>query len=212
MGRKTSRRPPLDWYQHSYPLDELPEVLPHYAGADDAYISQNRFYGSRSVARLAQLSSLYADVDFYTRPDLAAMHPRGVLEEALAVLERAKIPRPSLAVATGRGLSLVWTHEPVPRSALPRWSACQRRIHDALKHLGADPLAKDAARVFRLVGTRNSKTGIAVEALWVDPAGPWEFGDLADEILPLSREQLEELRAPPARPDAESAQGRQEAR
>lgn len=78
-------------------------------------------------------------VDFYTRPDLAAMHSRGVLEEALATLERAKIPRPSLAVATGRGLSLVWTHEPVPRSALPRWDACQRRIHDVLKHLGADP-------------------------------------------------------------------------
>ncbi|MDP9440091.1 MAG: hypothetical protein M3P49_15355 [Actinomycetota bacterium] len=194
LGRKTKARPPYNWHQHSYALEELPEVLPRYLGAEDVYISQNRFYGSRSVSRLAELSSLYADVDFYKRPDLAPMHPRGVLKEAFAALERARIPRPSLAVATGRGLSLVWLHEPVPRPALPRWDACQRHIHEALKGLGADPMAKDAARVFRLVGTRNSKTGVRVETLWVDPKGAWSFDDLAEEILPLSREELEELR------------------
>lgn len=195
LGRKTQGCPPYNWQQHSYSLEELPEVLPRYLGAEDVYVSQNRFYGSRSVARLAELSSLYADVDFYNRPHLASMHPRGVLEEAFAALERARIPAPSLAVSTGRGLSLVWLHEPVPRPALPRWDACQRYIHEALKGLGADPLAKDAARVFRLVGTRNSKTGASVEALWVNPKGPWNFDDLAEEILPFTREELEELRA-----------------
>jgi len=64
LGRKTPHRPPLNWHQHSYSVDELAEVLPEYAGAEDVYISQNRFYGSRSVARLAQLSSLYVDVDY----------------------------------------------------------------------------------------------------------------------------------------------------
>jgi len=195
VGRKTRDRPPLNWHQRSYPFDELSEVLPGYRGADDAYISLNRFYGSRSVSNLAQLSSLYADVDFYNRPALTAMHPRGVLEEVLATLERERIPVPSLAVATGRGLSLVWAHGPVPRQALPRWNACQRRLHDALKVLGADPMAKDAARVFRIVGTRNSKTGAPVEALWTKPGGPWDFDDLADEILPHTREELAELRA-----------------
>jgi hypothetical protein len=195
LGRKIQGKPPYNWHQRSYSLDELPEVLPRHLGATDVYISQNRFYGSRSVSRLAQLSSLYADIDFYSRPDLAQMHPRGVLEEALAALERTRIPSPSLAVATGRGLSLVWLHEPVPRPALPRWNACQRCIHEALKGLGADPMAKDAARVFRIVGTRNSKTGAPVEAIWVQPGEPWDFDDLADEILPHTRDELAELRA-----------------
>lgn len=103
LGRKIQGRTSPNWHQHSYSFDDLLEVLPRHLGDEDVYISQNRFYGSRSVSRLAQLSSLYADVDFYNRPDLVLMHPRGILEEAFAALERAQIPAPSLAVSTGRG-------------------------------------------------------------------------------------------------------------
>jgi hypothetical protein len=115
---------------------------------------------------------------------------------AFEELERVRIPRPSLAVATGRGLALVWRHDPVPRPALPRWSLCQNHIFKALKGLGADPSARDAARVLRLVGTRNSKAETAVHAVWEDDAeGTWTFDALTNEILPYTREELEELRA-----------------
>jgi len=163
---------------------------------DDVYISQNRFYGTRAVSRLAELSSLYADVDYYKHSDLNGMHPLGVVELAFAELQRSKIPRPSLAVSTGRGLALIWRHYPVPRVVLPKWKLCQEYIFEALKGLGADPLARDAARVLRLVGSRNSKSGTIVEAIWEEHGEAiWEFGDLADEILPLSRRELEERRA-----------------
>jgi hypothetical protein len=52
------------------------------------------------------------DLDYYKRPELAEMHAAGVLDLALESLVREKIPRPSLAMATGRGLALVWRHEP----------------------------------------------------------------------------------------------------
>src|SRR5215216_668047 len=139
---------------------------------------------------------MYSDLDFYKTPHLAETHPRGVLELAMEDLEGARIPRPSLAVATGRGLALVWRHESVPRATLPKWSLCQDHIFGALKGLGADPSARDAARVLRLVGSRNSKSGTTVEAIWEDFGEViWGFSDLTDEILPLSREQLEERRA-----------------
>jgi hypothetical protein len=171
-------------------------VLPAYSGVDDVYISQNRFWGARSVARLAELSALYVDVDYYKHPDLSGMHPLGVVELAFADLQRSKIPRPSLAVSTGRGLAFIWRHESVPRFVLPKWNLCQDYIFDALKGIGADPSAKDAARVLRLVGSRNSKAGTVVEAVWEEQGEAiWEFGDLADEILPLSRKELEERRA-----------------
>jgi hypothetical protein len=65
-----------------------------------------------------------------------------------------------------------------------------------LKGLGADSSARDAARMLRLVGSRNSKSGTTVEAIWEEHGeSTWEFGDLVDEILPLTREELEELRA-----------------
>ena len=184
------------WQQHSYERGQLDQVLPAYSGVDDVYISQNRFYGTRAVSRLAELSSLYADVDYYKHSDLNGMHPLGVVELAFAELQRSKIPRPSLAVSTGRGLALIWRHYPVPRVVLPKWKLCQEYIFEALKGLGADPLARDAARVLRLVGSRNSKSGTIVEAIWEEHGEAiWEFGDLADEILPLSRRELEERRA-----------------
>ena len=65
-----------------------------------------------------------------------------------------------------------------------------------LKSLGADSQAKDAARVLRLVGTRNSKSGTLVETIWQDSGDEvWEFDGVANEILPFSRQELQELRA-----------------
>jgi len=197
LARKTGLEPPDDWHQRSEPAEKLYEVVPAYDGLSDVYISQNRFYGSRKADRLAELSALFTDLDYYNIPALARMHSLGVLELALENLERARIPRPSLAIATGRGIALVWRHEPVPGYVLPKWNRPQKEIYEALEDLGADPAALDAARVLRLVGTYNSRSGALVETIFedLDLEYVWPFGDLADEILPLTREELEERRA-----------------
>jgi hypothetical protein len=61
--------------------------------------------------------------------------------------------------------------------------------------LGADPGAKDAARVLRLVGSYNSKSGKWVESIFENLDDVWEFGDLADEILPVPQEKFEKQRS-----------------
>ncbi|MCA1737841.1 MAG: hypothetical protein LC740_03135 [Actinobacteria bacterium] len=184
-----------DWEQNPYKTHELDEVLPAYSGLDDVYISQNRFYGSRKSNRIAELCALYADLDYYKVPHLAEIHPKGVLDLALEALRQAKIPPPSLVISTGRVLALVWRHEPVPGAALSRWTRCQNRIFEALQELGADPGAMDAARVLRLVGTYNSKSGKLVETIFENLDEVWDFGELADEILPSTQEQFEEQQA-----------------
>jgi hypothetical protein len=88
---------------------------------------------------------------------------------------------------------LVWLHTAVPRRALPRWHACQREIFETLREYGADPKATDAARVLRLIGTQNSRAGTFVEAL-TGVGAVWDFDDLVNEILPLSRAALTALR------------------
>jgi hypothetical protein len=98
---------PDDWQQHAYPTQDLCEVLTSYGGVLDAYISQNRFWGPRAISRLARLSAMYADLDYYKIPKLAGMPAMGVLELALEDIQRAKIPHPSLVIAMGRGLALV---------------------------------------------------------------------------------------------------------
>ncbi len=195
LGQKNGLKPLDDWNQHSYPPEKLYEVVPAYSGLDDVYITQNRFYGARAVSRLAELSALYTDLDYYKIESLAQMSAKGVMELALEALLQSRIPYPSLGLTTGRGIALVWRHEPEARSALPKWNLCQSEIYDALKPMGADALARDAARVLRLSGTYNSKSKNLVESIFENRNYVWGFGELADEILPLTSEELEERRA-----------------
>jgi hypothetical protein len=192
VAQKNHLEPPDDWKQTSHSVEELYEVLPDYAGMTDIYITQNRFRGTRATSRIAELSALYSDLDYYKIPELADMHPVAVRDLALDALLQAQIPFPSLVIFTGQGLALVWRHEPVRGYLLPKWHRCQQEIFEALKPLGADPGAIDAARVLRLVGTCNSKSGKLVETIFENLDEVWEFGDLADEILPLTHNEFEE--------------------
>jgi len=182
------------WRSLAVKVDELAEALASYAGMTDVYLSQNRFWGHRRVvAQVAQLDACFIDVDFYRIPSLADRPAFAVLELILHQLEEAVIPAPSFAVDTGRGLALVWLLYPVPRQALPRWNAVQKHLAHTLRDVGADPMARDAARFLRLVGTVNSKNRRLVETL--DNAGTvWDFDTFADEVLPMTREEIQAAR------------------
>jgi hypothetical protein len=195
----------------SVPISDLGYAVRQLEGAPDVYLTQNRFLGRRRrVSRLAELDALFVDLDYY-KTACADAHPRHVLSLALDALEARRIPSPSFAIATGRGLALVWLHRPVPRAALPRWRACQQVLGHTLRHLGADRLASDAARVLRLVGTRNSRSETLVEGM-TSVGEAWHFDRLADEILPLERAELVALRLERARRRATGKGGPRPAR
>ncbi len=181
------------WRERVQGVEAALEMLKYSRGQENVYLSTQRFRGRRRVAYLLSLSELYADLDYYRVPELADAEPGKVLDLALKTLRAAGKPEPSLAISSGRGLYLLWLHDPLPRSALPRWTACQREICQALKPLGADPMAVDSARVLRVVGTLHSKSGAMVEAM-TPAGGVWEFNKLADQVLPLTRAELHDLR------------------
>ena len=188
-----ARRDQGRWLETRLKVPELPWAVRELAGAPEVYLSQNRFKGPRKIAYLWQLDALWVDLDFHKVPQWADKPPESMWEWCKDVLEAEGIPRPTLTVATGRGLALIWTHQPIPRPALPRWNACQQRLYRAFKPLGADRGALDAARVLRIVGTRHARSGQLVRAL--TPTGDaWDFDALADELLPLTRGALSDLR------------------
>ena len=148
------------------------------------------------MQHLASVGLLFIDVDCYK----VGMSPEQAENLLLLRCEEDGFPLPSLIVRSGRGLQVKWLlKSPLPRFALPRWNACQRELVNRFLDLGADPAAKDASRVLRLVDTVNTKSNSVVTVSWANPTGTgeveaYDFEYLCEFVLPLSRDQLAALR------------------
>lgn len=144
--------------QRHYRPEQLAEQLTNYMG-EDIYYSQNTFYKpQRRIENIRQLRNLYIDLDCY----LLNYDPDFIVRKLELEYFRQSVPEPNLIIFSGRGVVLIWLIEPVPYKALPLWNAVQRYLLDQLKDVGSDPKASDAARVFRLAGSINSKNGAEV--------------------------------------------------
>lgn len=144
--------------QYHYKPTELATELTKWLG-EDVYFSQNTFYKPfRRIENIRQLRSLYVDVDCY----LLNYEPEWILGKLELEYFKESIPDPNLVIFSGQGLVLIWFIDPVPYKALPLWQSVQNYLVDKLKGLGGDAKAVDAARVFRIAGSVNSKNGQAV--------------------------------------------------
>ena len=193
------------WRERPVKLPDLPDAVAGFAGRRDVYLSQGRFSGRRRIATLRELGVAFVDLDFH-KTEWAGRRPESVAWAVRQACDDAAIPEPWL-LATGRGLLALWPHDAVPRQALPRWQAVQRHLVDSLRGFGADPLARDAARVTRLVGTVNSKSGEPVRLVHEPRTSRWAFDDLAHEVLPVARGELHSLQAERARRRANGRAG-----
>lgn len=98
----------------------------------NSYFSVNSFSRpQRSTATLYRLNALYVDIDW---------HGKSVdYQVVLEVLERCffgtKVPSPTHAVFTGRGLQLFWQLEHAPKQALKFWMMIEHLIADELSEI-----------------------------------------------------------------------------
>lgn len=144
------------WLQQHCKPEELPEILSAWLG-DDVYFSQNTFrIPKRRIEHIEQLRSLFVDIDCY----LFNYAPGWVLGHLDTTLFDANtLPIPNLIIFSGRGIVLIWKINPAPKAELPLWNTIQDHFGNSLKSLGGDLKALDAARVFRIAGSVNSKNG-----------------------------------------------------
>ena len=129
---------------------------------EDVYISMSTFYKPmRRIENIKELTCNFIDLDTY--------NTKFTKTQILMNLEdnyfNRSIPRPSLIIDSGRGLTLGWTIERVPYMALPLWKSIQEYLYSQLKEFGADRKALDATRVLRVPGSINSKSGTRVKIL-----------------------------------------------
>jgi hypothetical protein len=185
--------------QHSYRLSDMPQVIEALDPNRDTWISQAEFFRpNRRVVYLLRLNLCFVDLDTYKtpwkvyKPDVMASVIRGFCQDE-------DIPEPSLILYSGRGLQVKWLFEkPLPRAALPRWNAIQKQLVASLERFGADPGARDASRLLRLVDTINTRSGERVRVLWVNDregeVSHYGFDYLAESILPIDRDTLRKQR------------------
>ncbi|GEL42895.1 MULTISPECIES: hypothetical protein [Methylobacteriaceae] len=196
------------------------------------HISMQRFYGARGSTSLVQVNSLIADVDCHDKAAFLGLSPEEMAGILIERLRAAGKPLPSYIVFSGRGLHLVWLHQPLMATAgvAGRHRAVQRWLvgpkdgkpsttvrtkggtrlqdpeviaHETMmaavwKGTGIDRAAIDTARVLRLAGSYNGKSGKVARLVW--PAS-WadverhDFEDLAAAYLPFSRDEMACLKA-----------------
>lgn len=178
---------------HSLTDENASAVIPLFVDELDVYITPNEFYGWRKISNLHSLHAFYIDIDCHDvdySNDNDVLRIPTLVSTTLDNLERAGIPDPNCIVYSGRGIHLYWLLEPTHAKALPRWQACQRRLVDVCN---ADRQSADATRVLRLVGSINSKTNAKVRAEQRHNR-VFKFDWLHDQIMPLARQELAEIR------------------
>jgi len=166
---------------------------------EDVYVSQAVFAEpNRREASLYSVAALFSDIDFRSASRVlgagGGWTSKGILDQLLRVLDEHSLPRPSYALASGRGLHLKWLTEPLPSQAMPRWKACMRKLCDLLAPWGADQNARDCSRVLRPIGSWNSRARAQVKEVWRNSGeqggiAVYKFDDIAAAVLPASREE-----------------------
>ena len=184
--------------QSAHRLGDMPTVLGLIDPNRDTWLSQAEFFQpNRRIVNLARIGLLFADLDTYRTDWAAGRSPEQLADSVLYFCHQEGIPTPSLLVFSGRGIQAKWLLEgAVPRSALPRWNACQRYLVDRLKVAGADVGAKDASRVLRLIDTVNTKSGEICRVVHVESGADgqpvrYNFEYLAEVLLPVARWDIE---------------------
>lgn len=177
--------------QRSFRVSQMSDVIRAIDKDRNTWISQSDFFmPTRRIIHLKSLNLCFVDLDYYYTDTYEFWEPERVSAALLYAIEDAdvQVPPPSLIISSGQGLQIKWILEKsLPRQALPRWNAMQRVFVERLSSFGADPKAKDASRVLRLVGTVNGKSGERVRVIH-DSGLRYDFEYLATEYLPLGRD------------------------
>lgn len=186
-----------EWSTTYCPTEEAAEFARGYlstGAARDLYVSMSTFRRRRVTSEVCAIESTYLDLDYH-KTSLWRRSAESVANNVIRDLQDAGKPLPSFILSSGRGLLCVWLHEMLGAKVMAKWSAVQKQLGKPLARYNPDKSAADAARIFRLVGSINSKADDSrnrVQLVWGDQKNlhRYKFNDLADAWLPYTKAQL----------------------
>lgn len=123
---------------------------------------------NRDKEHVRRLMFCFADLDTYRMAPEGCDMKRfneGIVQELEGEMFGRTIPCPSYIIFSGRGMYFLWkVDEHV--NAYPRWVKVQKYLHEKLHSYGSDgAVTTDSARVLRVIGSINSRSGERVGLL-----------------------------------------------
>lgn len=189
------------------PVPTIELSLPSFLD-QTTFLTLNRFWRTRRNKNLAALNALYVDFDVHVDAALRFEPIPTVQAKIERRCEQLNIPGPTIFLHTGRGLAAIWLLNEVVPQARPRWSETIRTLVSLLADFAADKACTDAARVFRLPGTFNEKSGRIVRAFH-GSQGRLDFETLSDQIFAAAgRPTRAELQARKTAPKSKAPPGK----
>lgn len=168
--------------QKTYEVQELEKSLELYRDAVNCYITSNQFSYGRSEKRLCNLVMLSCDLDTYKTEKYKNVTHDVLIRDVKARCDLIGIFYPTI-MYSGNGYYLKWIFkekQPVFQLSkknrkgkyrtplnVERWKIAQRVVNKLFEDFGSDTKALDVARLLRLCGTINGKTGKRAELLEV---------------------------------------------
>jgi len=168
--------------QNTYEVQDLEKCLESYRDAVNCYITSNQFSYGRSEKRLCNLVMLSCDLDTYKTEKYKDTTHEKLINDVKTVCLSNGLPFPTF-MYSGNGYYLKWIFkekQPVFQLSkknrkgkyrtplnVERWKIAQRVVNKLFEDFGSDTKALDVARLLRLCGTINGKTGKRAELLEV---------------------------------------------
>ena len=138
--------------------------------------------------KLRYLTACWVDIDFYKIPGMTL---GGAVGAVIDLQDQGHLPPATMLVDSGRGLWVFWllreNESPVRAWAEPTgtWNRIQRALTRRLEQIEPDYGAKDGARVTRVPGSKNSKSGRRVRYWLQADANAQPFTYRLDELAAL---------------------------
>lgn len=157
----------------------IKHIVEDLSGQNDVYISPNTFYiPKRLTSNIRHFRALYLDIDL----EHSTYSKYEAVYETYMLADKGEIPKPTMAVDSGRGIHLYWRIENAPMGALWTWQELEDFLYSKLKYIGADIKATDGARVLRLPTTINSRNNSTCKVLDISD-NKYSMYDLRKEYL-----------------------------
>lgn len=175
--------------QKTVEVQALEEILFKYQDVVDCYITSNQFIFGRSEAKLCNLVMLSCDLDTYKTDKYKNTTHEELISDVKEVCLLNSLPFPSI-MYSGNGYYLKWIftekvkafkvakeHRAMLKAptTVEKWKIAQRVINKLFEAFGSDSKALDVARLLRLCGTINSKTGKRAELLEANDKHSFEY-------------------------------------